>query len=265
MIPLLSTVPYGIRIAFDGFSVIDSRPLESQVKRAMRSVSPQTGLAGEILERPILDRLRDSIVSIDFEQVRKTCEEALTSGIPPTRVISEGMAPGMNIVGEKFQAGEYFIPDLIAAGAAMEEGLKILEPHLQKGEEKKIGKIVLGTVEGDLHSIGKDIVSMLLRTAGFVVVDLGVDVSADRFVEAVRVERPRILGMSALVTITMPQMRNVIERLQEAGLKGQLRVILGGAPVSNEFAETVGANAYAPDAVAGVNICKEWVARGDLQ
>lgn len=231
----------------------------------MRPASPQAGLAGEILERPILERLRDSLVSIDFEQVRKTCEEALMRGIPPTTAISEGMVPGMTIVGEKFQAGEYFIPDLIAAGAAMEEGLKILEPHIRKGEERKIGKIVLGTVEGDLHSIGKDIASMLLRATGFEVVDLGVDVSADRFVEAARVEKPRILGMSALVTITMPQMRKVIERLREAGLKAQLKVILGGAPVSNEFAETVGANAYAPDAVAGVNICKEWVACGDLQ
>lgn len=231
----------------------------------MRPASPQNGLVGDILERPILNRLKDSLVIIDFEQVRRLCEEALMNGIPPTRAISEAMVPAMSIVGEKFQAGEYFIPDLIAAGAAMEEGLKILEPHLQKGEERRIGKIVLGTVEGDLHSIGKDIVSMLLQTAGFDVVDLGVDVSTDRFIEAASVEKPSIIGMSALVTITMPKMRSVIERLQETGLKAQLKVILGGAPVSKEFAETVGANAYAEDAVAGVNICKEWVAPGDPQ
>ncbi len=213
-------------------------------------------------EQEILDALRDAIVAIDLAKVREVSEEALAEGILALRAINDGMIRGMQTVGEKFQTGEYFLTELIAAGAAMEEGLKILEPHIKKGESRKIGTIVLGTVEGDLHSIGKDIVRMLLRSAGFEVIDLGVDVPAQKFIEAVRIRKPGILGMSALITPTMPEMKKVIGELEKNGLKLSLRIIVGGAPVTEEYAQTVGADAYGSDAMAGVNICKEWVTRG---
>lgn len=213
-------------------------------------------------EQEILDALRDAIVAIDLAKVRKVSEEALEEGIPALRAINDGMIRGMQTVGEKFQTGEYFLTELIAAGAAMEEGLKILEPHVKKDESRKIGTIVLGTVEGDLHSIGKDIVRMLLRSAGFEVIDLGVDVPAQKFIEAVRIRKPGILGMSALITPTMPEMKRVIGELEKNGLKVSLRIIVGGAPVTEEYAQTIGADAYGSDAMAGVGICKEWVTRG---
>jgi 5-methyltetrahydrofolate--homocysteine methyltransferase len=211
--------------------------------------------------RQVLDTLKNAIIAADVEGVRKASEEALNIGIPAEFAINEAMVQGMIIVGEKFQSGEYFLLDMIAAGEAMKEGLKILEPHL-KQSETKIGKIVLGTVEGDLHSIGKDVVKMLLKVSGFDVVDLGEDVPTRRFVEATREQNPMVLGMSSLITPTMPEMGKVIQELQKAGLRRQLRVIVGGAPLSGKYAERIGADAYAPDAVAGVNICKGWALGG---
>jgi len=203
-------------------------------------------------------------VGADIAGVREACEKALTARISPSLAIDEAMVPGMNVVGGKFQAGEYFLLDLIAAGEAMQEGLRILEPHLEKSEVK-VGRVVLGTVEGDLHSIGKDVVEMLLKAAGFDVIDLGEDVPAVNFVEATRVHKPTVLGMSALITPTMPEMGKVLQELEKAGLRTQTRVIIGGAPLSREFAEKIGADAYAPEAVAGVNTCKGWASAGGFE
>lgn len=220
---------------------------------------------GPMKERQILDRLRDCIANLNIDGVREVSEEALNAKIPAITAINEGMLPGIQIVGEKFQAGEFFLTELIVAGAAMEEGLKILEPHVRKDETKKLGTVIMGTVEGDLHSIGKDIVRMWLQGSGFNVIDLGVDVPADRFVETVRAQKPIILGLSSLLTATMPEMSKVIVRLTNAGLRRQVKVIVGGAPVSKAFAEKIGADAYAPEAVAGLNTCKEWAGRGQPQ
>ena len=214
-------------------------------------------------QREILSALREGIIGADIPGVRDACEKALNAGISPSLAIDEAMVPGMNVVGEKFQAGEYFLLDLIAAGEAMQEGLRILEPHLEKSEGK-IGRVVLGTVEGDLHSIGKDVVGMLLKAAGFNVIDLGEDVPAVNFVEATRAHKPTVLGMSALITPTMPEMGRVLQELEKAGVRRQIRVIVGGAPLSREFAQRIGADAYAPDAVAGVNTCKGWASAGGL-
>jgi len=211
----------------------------------------------------ILEVLRACIIDMDIAGARNACQEVIANGISPYEAISHAMVPGMRIVGEKFERGEYFLLDLIAAGAAMEEGLKILEPHLAKDEGSRIGGVVIGTVQGDLHSIGKDIVSMLLRVTGFDVVDLGVDASTERFVEAVRVHKPTILGMSALITPTMPEMGKVISALEKAELKRHLKVIVGGAPVTKEYAVMIRADAYAPNAVAGANRCRQWVTQSD--
>jgi 5-methyltetrahydrofolate--homocysteine methyltransferase len=190
-----------------------------------------------------------------------TCQDALAVGIPPVKAITEGMAEGMNIVGEKYEAGEYFLSELIMAGEVMKEGTKILEPHLKKAEIKKLGKVVLATVKGDIHDIGKNIVATLLDAAGFEVIDLGVDVSAEKFLETVRTQKPDILAMSALVTTTMPEIENVIKKLAKAGQRRKVKVIVGGAPLTEGYAEIIGADAYSSDALAGVNICKKWISQ----
>ncbi len=210
-------------------------------------------------EKDVLRRLRDCIVNLDIEGTKRACKNALAEGVPPMKAVTEGMAKGMDIVGQKYKAREYFLAELIMAGEVMKEGMKILEPHLKDVEVKGLGKVVLGTVKGDLHDIGKNIVATLMEAAGFDVIDLGVDVSAEKFVESVRTHKPRILGLSALLTVTMPEMENILKELENADLRDQVKVIVGGAPLTEEYSKKIGADAYATDAVTGVNICKKWV------
>jgi len=212
-------------------------------------------------EEEMLSRIRDAIVNLDIDNIGRLCEEAVKAGVPAYEVVMDGMAKGMEIVGEKYERNEYFLAELIMAGETMKEGMKVLEPYLKAGELKKIGKVVIGTVRGDLHDIGKNIVATLLSAAGFEVVDLGVDVSPEKFVEAVKENNPDIVGMSALLTTTMVEMEEVIKALKESGLRDKVKVIIGGAPITEEFAKKIGADAAAKDAVEGVNICKSWVAR----
>jgi 5-methyltetrahydrofolate--homocysteine methyltransferase len=210
-------------------------------------------------EAEILERLRDSVVNLDIEGVKKACQDALAQGIPPIKAITEGMAKGMEIVGQRYEAKEYFLAELVMSGEVMKEGMKILSPHIKDSDVKKMAKAVVGTVKGDLHDIGKNIFATLMMAAGFEVVDLGVNISPEQFVEAVRNHKPRILGISALLTVTMQELENVIKELRKANLRNQVKVIVGGAPLTEEYAKKIGADAYAPDAVAGVNICKKWV------
>ncbi|RLI25565.1 cobalamin-binding protein [Candidatus Bathyarchaeota archaeon] len=207
----------------------------------------------------MLARLRDAIVNLDYEGIRDVAREAIEAGLSPYEAIMEGMAKGMDIVGQKYEQGEYFLAELIMAGETMKEGLSVLEPYMKKGEIKHIGKVVIGTVEGDLHDIGKNIVITLLTASGFEVVDLGVDVSAEKFVEAVRKHKPDIVAMSALLTTTMVNMEKVVKALEEAGLRDKVKIIVGGAPLTEEFAKQIGADAYGRDAVVGVEICRRWV------
>ena len=210
-------------------------------------------------ERKILDRLRDCIVNLDIDGVQQACKDSLAAGLPPFRAVMEGMAKGMDIVGQKYEAKEYFLAELIMAGETMKEGMKILQPHLKPGDLKVAGKVVIGTVRGDLHDIGKNIVATLLKAAAFDIVDLGTDVPAEKFVEAVRERKPDIMGMSALLTVTMTEMETVIKELEKAGLRGKVKVIIGGAPITSDYAKKIGADAAARDAVEGVNICKTWM------
>ncbi|MCD6445105.1 corrinoid protein [Candidatus Bathyarchaeota archaeon] len=207
----------------------------------------------------MLARLRDAIVNLDYEGIRDVAKEAIEAGLSPYEAIMEGMAKGMDIVGQKYEQGEYFLAELIMAGETMKEGLSVLEPYMKKGEMRHIGKVVIGTVEGDLHDIGKNIVITLLTASGFEVVDLGVDVSAEKFVEAVRKHKPDIVAMSALLTTTMVNMEKVVKALEEAGLRDKVKIIVGGAPLTEEFAKQIGADAYGRDAVVGVEICRRWV------
>jgi len=212
-------------------------------------------------EKKILGKLRDAVVNLDIEGVKRASDDVLKAGIPAYRAVIEGMAKGMEIVGQKYEDGEYFLAELIMAGETMKEGMTVLEPHLKAGDIRAAGKVIIGTVRGDLHDIGKNVVITLLRAANFDVVDLGVDISAEQFVEAVQKHNPDIIAMSALLTTTMIEMENVMNSLKKAGLRGKLKVIIGGAPITPDYAKKIGADAAARDAVEGVRICNEWMKR----
>jgi len=206
-----------------------------------------------------LESLKEGIVNLDFDSIVKLAKEAMDAGIDPIRAITDGMAAGMRIVGEKFQNGEYFLSELIVAAEVFKEGMKVIDPYIRGEGFKEGGKVVMATVEGDNHDIGKSLVATLLMARGFEVIDLGVDVLTGEIVKAVRENVPDVLGLSALLTVTMPKMGEVIEALELAGLRGKVKVIVGGSPVTREFAEKIGADYRAADAVEGVNKCLEWL------
>ena len=206
-----------------------------------------------------LTSLKGSIVNLDFNTVVKVAQEAMDAGVDPHLVITEGMVPGMAIVGEKFENGEYFLSELVVAAEVMKEGLKVVNPYLKGDSSERLGKVVIATVEGDHHDLGKNIVTSLLRVQGFDVADLGVDVPMDKIIDAVKEHQPAIVGMSALLTLTMPKMGEVIEALKSADLREKVKVILGGTPVTEEFAESIGADHRAVNALEGVKKCVEWV------
>jgi 5-methyltetrahydrofolate--homocysteine methyltransferase len=209
----------------------------------------------------ILERIAKFIVDIGVSggNIRDLVKEAIASGIPPYEVFTKGMVKGITIVGEKYEKGEYFLTELVGAGEIMKEGMEEISPFLNSKDVKPVGKIVIGTVSGDLHDIGKNIVKMLLTSVGFAVHDLGVDVSADRFVEEVKTIEPDIVAMSALLTTTMNSMKTTVEELRKAGLRNKVRIIIGGAPVTEEFGREIGADAAAMDAGQGVRICRQWM------
>ena len=181
-------------------------------------------------------------------------EEALAQNIDLRIIINEGLTKGMDIVGEKFESGEYFIPDMLASAEAVGAAMEMLEPHLAKSGIKSKGKILIATVKGDLHDIGKNIVSILLRGAGYTVKDLGNDIDPQIIVDAVKEENPEFLGLSALLTSTMVHMEGTIKALADNGLRDNLKVIIGGAPVSEEFAKRIGADGYGADGFQAVAV-----------
>lgn len=204
----------------------------------------------------MLDEFKRLISEIgDVEEVRRNVKEALDSGVEPLKIV-EALSEALEEVGRKYEKREYFLSDLIMAGVLATEATKILEPHLVKTGRKTLGKVVIGTVKGDIHDIGKNIVVMMLYANGFEVTDLGVDVPAERFAEAVKKEEPQILGLSALLTSTIGEMRNVIQVLEKEGVRGKVKVVVGGRPVTREFAEEIGADGYGRDAVEAVKEVK---------
>ena len=207
-----------------------------------------------------LNRLSECIVNLDFENVEQAAQDAIAAGIPAYTAVTQGMAKGMEIVGQKFEEGEYYLAELIVAADVMMKGMQVLEPYLKEKDRVSKGKVVLGTVEGDLHDIGKNLVSILLEGAGFTVIDLGIDVSVPRFVETVQAEKPDVLGLSALLSPCIAEMKRVIQALEEAGLRDAVRVIVGGATLTDEVAKQIGADYRAKDAVDGVAMCQTWVA-----
>ena len=205
----------------------------------------------------ILKDIASNLYDGEDEEVAALVQKALDAGMSPQEIPQDGLIAGMDEVGKDFKAGDLFVPEVLIAARAMHAGMNVLRPLLAEGESMTIGTYVIGTVEGDLHDIGKNLVKMMLEGAGFEVIDLGTDVKPDAFVNAVREHKPKVLGMSALLTTTMVNMRTTIEALVEAGVRDSVRIMIGGAPVTAKFADEIGADAYAPDAASAVDIARQ--------
>ncbi len=200
----------------------------------------------------ILERISEQLRQGEEEQVAEQTRAAIDQGLPAREILDQGLIAGMNVIGERFRRHEIFLPDVLLAAKAMYAGLDLVKPLLERDGVSSGEKVVIGTVQGDLHDIGKNLVGIMLRGAGFDVIDLGNDVSPEQFVDAASESGARLIGMSALLTTTMPVMRKVTALLQERGLSESIRTIIGGAPVSKEYAEEIGADAYAYDAANAV-------------
>ena len=200
----------------------------------------------------LLEKISEELQNGNFIDVPKLTREALVQGISPAVILSDALVAGMDVVGEKFRRDELFMPEVLIAAKAMQAAMAVLRPRLIETGVETAGTIVIGTIQGDLHDIGKNLVGMLFEGAGYQVIDLGVDVVPGRFVDAVRTHKPNIVGLSALLTTTMSRMREVIESLVEAGLRGRVKVMVGGAPVTEKFARDIGADGYSPDAASAV-------------
>ena len=210
------------------------------------------------MPKDILREIRRSLVTCEPQATTELTQQALEAGEEPLVIINQGLVPGMEIVGEKFQAGEYFLPQMVIAANAMQQAMELLEPELHARQQvsESAGTIVIGTVKGDIHEIGKSLVATMMSANGFRVHDLGVDVSPATFVEAVRETEADLLGLSALLTTTMTAQREVIQAVEEAGIRERINVMVGGAPVTQAWAEEIGADGYAEDVIGAVELGK---------
>jgi 5-methyltetrahydrofolate--homocysteine methyltransferase len=206
-----------------------------------------------------LQQMQKDLYEGNADAVKAGVEKALAEGMAAQDILNNGLLAGMDRVGCDFKAGDLYIPEVLMCANAMHAGLGVLRPLLAEsrgGGQSLLGKIVIGTVHGDMHDIGKNLVSMMLEGAGFEVTDLGIDVAPDKFIQAVRAQQPKIVGMAAMLTTTMPVMKTVIEALKEAGLRDKVKVLVGGAPVTSAFAKQIGADAYAPDAATAIDVAR---------
>jgi 5-methyltetrahydrofolate--homocysteine methyltransferase len=210
----------------------------------------------EVIQMSDLSILAKSLIDGKAEEVGKLTQKALDDGVPPDEILNEGLISGMDFVGERFKNGELYIPEVLIAAKAMHAGMDILRPILASSGIEPIGKVAIGTVKGDLHDIGKNLVSMMMEGAGFEICDLGIDVPPEEFVEAVR-DGADIIAMSALLTTTMVSMKTTLEALEEAGLRDEVKVMIGGAPVTRDYAALIGADEYARDAASAAIKAKE--------
>jgi len=207
----------------------------------------------------LIQEISDGVLNGDAELVKEKVQTALDSGLEASHILNDGMIATMAEVGRLFEEGEYFVPEMLISARAMQAGLSILKPHLVESNVQSTGKVVIGTVKGDLHDIGKNLVAMMLEGAGFEVIDLGNDVQPEKFVAAARDTGAQIIAMSALLTTTMPAMTTTIQALQTSGLRDQVKVIIGGAPITEDYAQKIGADGFAPDASRAVSIAKSLV------
>jgi len=202
-----------------------------------------------------LEALADALVRGDRNKVVELTGKALEEGVPPKDILEQGLIAGMSVVGRRFKANEVYVPEVLIAARAMKGGMEVLQPKLTAAGVKPIGTVVLGTVKGDLHDIGKNLVGMMLTGAGLKVVDIGTDAPADKFLQTCKGESAAVCAMSALLTTTMPQMTTVIKAIKDAGVK--VKTIIGGAPVTQNYADEVGADGFAPDAASAVDVVKQ--------
>ncbi len=214
------------------------------------SPNPQEGVVSQI------EAIYQAVLDGNAPAAKAGVEKALAAGIAPDTILKEGLIAAMAEVGRLFEENEYFVPEMLVSARAMQNGLSVLKPYLAETGAQPTGKVIIGTVKGDLHDIGKNLVAMMLEGAGFEVVDLGTDVSPEKFVKAVYDHKPQVVGMSALLTTTMPSMGTTVKALQEAGVRDQVKVMIGGAPVTDAFAKQIGADGYAPDASSAVRLAK---------
>jgi corrinoid protein of di/trimethylamine methyltransferase len=208
----------------------------------------------------ILETIKETVVSGKFREIEAQVQKAIDDGIDLNRIINEALISAMDVVGKRFAEGDIYVPEMLVSARTMKLGLELIKPILGSVEAENQGTILIGTVKGDLHDIGKNLVTMMLEGAGFKVVDLGVDVKIDNLMETLKREKADILGLSALLTTTMPEMQKVIEALQSEGLRDRVKVLVGGAPIDQKFAEQIGADGYGEDAVEAVQLARQLVA-----
>ncbi|HQG45208.1 MAG TPA: corrinoid protein, partial [bacterium] len=195
----------------------------------------------------IIEQLAENVIAGNAAKVEEYTQSALAEGLAPEEILNKGLIAAMDVVGDKFRNNEFYVPEMLIAARAMKAGIKLLRPRLIETGIKPIGRFVIGTVKGDLHDIGKNLVSMMMEGAGFEVIDLGVDVSADKFIAAVKEYQPHIVGLSALLTTTMLNMKETITAMQATGVRDQVKVVIGGAPVTRQYADEIRADGFATD------------------
>ncbi len=207
-----------------------------------------------------LNNVSESLQRGNAEKVEELVKKALEENLTPKKILEGGLIKGMGIIGAKFKKNEVYVPEVLIAARAMHAGMNILKPKLIETGVENIGIVAIGTVKGDLHDIGKNLVKMMLEGAGFEVIDLGIDVSVDKFVEAVKEHKPNIIAMSALLTTTMVNMVEVIKALDVAGLRDKVKIMIGGAPITQNYTDQIGADGYSPDAASAVDKAKTFIA-----
>jgi 5-methyltetrahydrofolate--homocysteine methyltransferase len=203
-----------------------------------------------------LESIKDSVITGKLKEIKGLIQEALAQNLKPMEIINQGLLPGMDEVGKRFKAQEYYIPEVLLSAEVMKSAMSVLKPLMVSGEVSSTGEVAIGTVKGDLHDIGKNLVITLLEGAGYRVIDLGIDVPKEKFLQVVQEAKPSVLGMSAMLTTTMMAMKDVVDLLRERGMRQNIKVIVGGAPLSSSFARQIGADGYAEDAVVGVELVK---------
>ncbi|HTP00187.1 MAG TPA: corrinoid protein [Anaerolineales bacterium] len=208
-----------------------------------------------------LTTLFDAILSGDAAEVQSRVKTALDEKQEPTVILNEGMIAAMREVGRRFEEGDFFVPEMLLSARAMQGGMAVLKPSLQQNNVRAAGKVVIGTVKGDLHDIGKNLVALMLEGAGFEIKDMGIDVAAEDFIEALRTEKADILALSALLTTTLPSMKQTIQAVESAGIRETVKIIIGGAPVTEDYARNIGADGYSPDASRAVGVAESLMRR----
>ncbi len=204
----------------------------------------------------MLDKIKQAVLAGEMEGIAELTNQALAQGIKAGEILNQALTPAMDIVGREYEDGDRYIPEMLISAETMKGAVLVLKPLLVEAGVEARGKLVIGTVEGDLHDIGKDLVAMMVEGAGFEVINLGAEITAEQFVNAVKEHKPNIIGMSALLTTTMIHMPEVIDALKQAGLRDQVKVMIGGAPVTQEYADKIGADGYAPDAASATKLAK---------